>query len=297
LPAGGPRNPCGEAAGGTQASPLGLIAGAGSFPFLVAEGARREGRRVVIVGLRGFAEPGLRDLADAFYWSGVARLGSWKRIFARQGVGEAVMAGRVRKTDMYGRLRHLRYLPDWTSLKVWYRKARDKRNDSILAAVADELAAGGVTLIDSTRYCPQAIAQPGVLTAKGPSESQWRDIHFGWRIAKEMGRLDIGQSIAVKEQEVIAVEAVEGTDEMIRRAGHLCRQGGWTLVKVAKPNQDMRFDVPSVGPGTMENMHAARGAVLAVEAGKTLVLERERMLELAGKYGIGIVALAGEQPS
>ena len=132
-----------------------------------------------------------------------------------------------------------------------------------------------------------------MLTATRPSEAQWRDIHFGWRIAKEMGRLDIGQSIAVKEQEVIAVEAVEGTDEMIRRSGQLCRHGGWTLVKVAKPNQDMRFDVPSVGPATMENMHAARGTVLAIEAGKTLVLEREKMLDLAGKYGIVIVALAG----
>ncbi len=275
-------------------SPLGLIAGAGSFPFLVAEGAKREGRPVVIVGLRGFAEPGLRDLADAFYWSGVARLGGWKRIFAKEGVREAIMAGRVRKADMYGRLRLLRYLPDWTSLRVWYRKARDKRNDSILQAAADELAAGGVTLIDSTRYCPQAIAQAGVLTAHGPTEPQWRDIHFGWRIAKEMGRLDIGQSIAVKEQEVIAVEAVEGTDEMIRRAGHLCRQGGWTLIKAAKPNQDMRFDVPSIGPATLENMHAAHAAVLAIEAGKTLLLEREKTLDLAARYGIVIVALAGE---
>lgn len=273
---------------------LGLIAGAGSLPFLVAEGARRQGRRVVIVGLRGFADDALKDIADAFYWSGVARLGGWKRIFAREGIREAIMAGRVRKADMYGRLRLLRYLPDWTSLKVWYRKAKDKRNDSILQAAADELAAGGVTLIDSTRYCPEALAPQGTLTAKAPGERQWRDIRFGWKIAKEMGRLDIGQSIAVKEQEVIAVEAVEGTDEMIHRAGQLCRQGGWTLVKVAKPNQDMRFDVPAIGPDTMHNMHRAGAAVLAIEAGKTLVLERDRMLDLAGRYGIVIVAMADE---
>lgn len=275
-------------------NPLGLIAGAGSFPFQVAEGAHKQGRRVVIVALRGFADPGLKDLADAFYWSGVVRLGSWKRIFARERVSEAIMAGRVRKSDMYGRLRLLRYLPDLTSLKVWYRKAKDKRNDSILQAAADELAAGGVALIDSTRYCPQILAQAGVLTARTPSEQQWRDIHFGWRIAKEMGRLDIGQSIAVKEQEVIAVEAVEGTDQMILRAGQLCRQGGWTLVKVAKPDQDMRFDVPSIGPSTMQNMHASGGKVLAIEAGKTLVLEREKTLELAGKFDIVIVALPHE---
>ena len=276
---------------------LGLIAGAGSFPFQVAEGARKQGRRVVIVALRGFADPHLRDLADAFYWSGVARLGGWKRIFVKEGVHEAVMAGRVRKADMYGKLRLVRYLPDWTSLKVWYRKARDKRNDSILQAAAEELATAGVRLIDSTHYCPQILATPGVLTARGPTEQQWLDIHFGWRIAKEMGRLDIGQSISVKEQEIIAVEAVEGTDEMIRRTGVLCRQGGWTLVKVAKPGQDMRFDVPSIGPATMENMHAAGGTVLAIEAGKTLVLERDRTLDLAQRHGIVIVALPASQPS
>jgi DUF1009 family protein len=274
---------------------LGLIAGAGSFPFLVAEGARREGRRLVVIALRGFADPHLRDLADAFYWSGVARLGRWKRIFRREGVREAIMAGRVRKADMYGRLRLLRYLPDWTTLKVWYRKTRDKRNDSILRAASEELATAGVTLIDSTRYCRQAIAQPGVLTTRGPSEQQWRDVHFGWRIAKEMGRLDIGQSIAVKEQEVIAVEAVEGTDEMIRRAGGLCPQGGWTLVKVAKPDQDVRFDVPSVGPDTMHNMHASGATMLAIEAGKTLLLEQDEVLDLAARYGIVIVALTAEK--
>jgi UDP-2,3-diacylglucosamine hydrolase len=271
--------------------PLGLIAGAGSFPFQVAQGARQQGRRVVVVALRGFADAGLRDLADAFYWSGVARLGGWKRIFAREGVSEAIMAGRVRKADMYGRLRLLRYLPDWTSLRVWYRQATDKRNDSILQAAAAELATAGVRLIDSTHYCPKILATPGVLTARGPTEAQWRDIHFGWRIAKEMGRLDIGQSIAVKEQEIIAVEAVEGTDEMIRRSGSVCRQGAWTLVKVAKPAQDMRFDVPSVGPSTMENMHAHGAVVLAIEAGKTLLLEREQTLALAERYGIIIVAL------
>jgi DUF1009 family protein len=281
----------------TPAEPaLGLIAGAGSFPRLVAEGARREGRRLVVVALRGFADPHLRDLADAFYWSGVARLGGWKRIFAREGVHEAIMAGRVRKADMYGRLRLLRYLPDWTSIRVWYRQTKDKRNDSILQAAAQELAAAGVTLIDSTRYCPQALAQPGVLTARGPTEQQWRDVHFGWRIAKEMGRLDIGQSIAVKEQEVIAVEAVEGTDEMIRRAGGLCPQGGWTLVKVAKPDQDVRFDVPSVGPDTMRNMQAAGANLLAIEAGKTLLFEQDEVLDLAARYGIVIIALSGPTP-
>jgi len=276
---------------------LGLIAGAGRFPFLVAEGAKKAGRRLVIIGLRGFADPALRQLADKFYWAGVVRLGSWIRIFRREGVREAIMAGRVRKSDMFGRFRMLRYVPDLTSVKVWYRRAKDKRNDSLLTAVADELAAGGIELVDSTRYCRDALAPIGVLTKTGPTEDVWQDIHFGWRIAKEMGRLDIGQAVAVKEQEIIAVEAIEGTDEMIRRAGALCPSGGWTLVKVAKPRQDMRFDVPTVGPQTVENLKRHGAKALAVEAGKTLLLQREEMLAAAERYGIVVVALSDVPPS
>jgi len=285
-----PSNPNGNK---NKRDALGLIAGAGTFPRLVAAGARRSGKRLVVIGLRGFADPHLAAKADAFYLAGVVRLGRWIKILRREGVREAIMAGRVRKADMYGRFRLLRYLPDFTSIKVWYQRARDKRNDSLLQAAAQEMAAAGIDLIDSTRYCPEALAPAGVLTAKGPTEQQWEDVHFGWRIAKEMGRLDIGQAVAVKEKEVIAVEAIEGTDNMIRRAGQLCPAGRWTLVKVAKPDQDMRFDVPTIGPDTIENMHACGGTVLAIEAGRTLMLQRERTLALAGRYGIIVVALPG----
>jgi len=268
---------------------IGIIAGHGRFPFLVAEGARRAGHEVVVVGLRGLADPALRLLADRFYWSGVVRLGRWIRIFRRERVDRAIMAGSVRKREMYGRFRLLRYLPDWTTIRIWFFVAPDRRNDTLLRAAADEMQRKGVPLGNSVEYCPEHMAPEGQMTRRGPSPAQLRDIEFGWRIAKELGRLDIGQSVAVKEQEVIAVEAIEGTDDMIRRAGQLCRSGGWCLIKVAKPEQDMRFDVPTVGVHTIENLHTHGAAVLVVEAGKTLMVDRDQVLAAADRLGIVVV--------
>jgi len=268
---------------------IGIIAGHGRFPFLVAEGARRAGHEVVVVGLRGLADPALRSLADRFYWSGVVRLGRWIRIFRRERVDRAIMAGSVRKREMYGRFRLLRYLPDWTTIRIWFFVAPDRRNDTLLRAAADEMQRKGVPLGNSVEYCPEHMAPEGQMTRRGPSPAQLRDIEFGWRIAKELGRLDIGQSVAVKEQEVIAVEAIEGTDDMIRRAGQLCRSGGWCLIKVAKPEQDMRFDVPTVGVHTIENLHTHGAAVLVVEAGKTLMVDRDQVLAAADRLGIVVV--------
>lgn len=273
-------------------APLGLIAGAGELPKLIARGAKREGRRVCVVGLRGSAEPDLMDLADSFRWAGVARMGSWVRTLRRHGCREAVMAGRVRKARMFALPRWvqwLRYLPDWTSIRVWYFHARDKRNDSLLGAVADELARRGVTLIDSTRYCAEALAAEGVLGSVQPSAAALADVDFAWPLARRVAELDIGQAVAVKEREIIAVEAIEGTDRLIARAAELCPVGGWSLVKLAKPNQDMRFDVPTIGPLTIEHLHQAHAACLVIEAGKTLILERERTLALADRRRIAVV--------
>lgn len=276
----------------TTAAPLGLIAGEGEFPKLVARGARAAGRRVAIVGLRGSADPGLRELGDEFTWRGIARLGGWIRTLRRAGCREAIMAGRVRKAEMFAGPRWrqwLQYLPDPTSIRVWYFAARDKRNDTLLRAVADEMQRRGVKLIDSTAYCRDSLAAAGVLTPFDPPARVRDDAEFGWPLAKQIGALDIGQSLAVKEREVIAVEAIEGTDALIVRAGELCRQGGWTLIKVAKPDQDMRFDVPTIGPNTIEKLHAARAAGVVIEAGKTLILEREKTLELAARLRVAIV--------
>lgn len=271
---------------------LGLIAGAGDLPRLVALGARQAGLRLAIVGLRGWADPGLRELADHFAWRGVAQLGGWIRTLRAAGCREVIMVGRVRKADMFALPRWrqwLLYVPDWTSLRVWYFRAADKRNDSLLRAVADELQRNGITMIDSTRYCPEALAQPGVLTEFEPPARVRDDAEFAWPIARQIGALDIGQAVAVKEREILAVEAIEGTDALIERAGALCPAGGWTLVKLAKPNQDMRFDVPTIGPKTIENLHRARAAGLVVEAGKTLILERETTVALANRLRIALI--------
>jgi len=280
-------------------SPLGLIAGQGELPLLVARNARAAGRRVATVALRGNADPGLRELSDAFCWRGVAQLGRWIRALRAGGCGEVVMVGRVRKADMFAGprwLQWLRYLPDLTSIRVWYFHTRDKRNDTLLCAVADEMQRRGLTLIDSTEYCREALADEGFLTPGGPQPIDTAparvlaDAEFAWPILKQVAALDIGQSIAVKEKEIIAVEAIEGTDKLIARAGELCPQGGWTLVKVAKPDQDMRFDVPAIGPDTIENLHRARAAGLVIEAGKTIILERGRTLEIAKRHNVALLA-------
>jgi hypothetical protein len=278
-------------------TPLGLIAGEGEFPKLVARGARAAGRTVAVVALRGCTDPALRELADSFCWRGIVQLGRWIRALRRFGCREVIMAGRVRKAEMFAGprwLQWLQYLPDLTSIRVWYFRARDKRNDTLLGAVADEMERRGLTLIDSTKYCPEALAPVGVLTPFEPSRRVLDDADFAWPLARQIAALDIGQSLAVKEREVIAVEAIEGTDKLIERAGQLCPQGGWTLIKVAKPSQDPRFDIPTIGPQTIENLHKAHATGLVIEAGKTLILEREQVLALAAKYRIAVIGRAAE---
>jgi DUF1009 family protein len=267
-----------------------VIAGGGEMPRMVVAGAKRAGQRVVVIGLRGWAEPVLEEMADVFYWSGIPKLGRFIRLFRREKAYRLILAGSVKKSDMYGRFRILRHLPDLASIRLWFRRVPDKRTDSILRAVADMFAERGILMEPCVKYCMDAMAQEGVLTRAQPSAEQLKDIAFGWPIAKEMGRLDIGQSIAVKEQEIIAVEAIEGTDRMIERAGQLCRHGGWALIKVAKPSQDMRFDVPTVGPDTIENLKRWGARMLVIEAGMTFVVNQPRMLELAERYGIVMVA-------
>lgn len=270
---------------------LGMIAGAGRFPHMVLEGARRRGYHVTVIGLRGLADPALASAADAFRWAGLAKLGRWIRILKRAGARRVILAGSVKKTSMYGRFRLLRLLPDPTALRLWFFQIPDKRNDTVLAAVADEFARHDIIMEDCTRYTTEHLAPAGTLSHNQPTAAQRKDVDFGWRIAKEMGRLDIGQSIAVKETEVIAVEAIEGTDRMIERAGALCPQGGWTLVKVAKPDQDLRFDVPTVGPETIAKLRAHGARMLVIEAARTMIIEREKMLADADAAGIVVLAV------
>lgn len=275
-----------------QPATLAIIAGNGKFPFLVAAGARKAGLKVFVIGLSGLADPALAKVADEFRWSGLARLGTWIRLLRRRRISRVILAGSVRKRDMYARFRLLKLIPDLTTLWVWFFKLKDKRNDAVLRAVADAFASYGINMEPCTNYCPEDMAPEGVLTRRQPTPDQLRDATFGWHIAREMGRLDIGQSVAVKETEVIAVEAIEGTDRMIERAGELCPRGGWALIKVAKPNQDMRFDVPTVGPDTIVNLKKAGGAMLVVEAGMTLIVDRVAMIQAADAAGIVVMGMS-----
>jgi UDP-2,3-diacylglucosamine hydrolase len=278
-------------------TPLGLIAGEGVFPVLVARGAKAAGRKVVCVGFAGNAWPQLQQECDEFHWVGVSRIGSWVRRLRAAGCDEAIMVGRVQKTRLYTPLVLLRYIPDLRTARMWLSHFRhDKRPNAILLAVIDELGSSGIKLIDSTRYCPDQLVTAGVMTQRQPTEKQWNDIRMGWEISQQISRMDIGQSIAVMDSEVIAVEALEGTNAMIERAGALCRIGGWTLIKVANKNQDMRADVPTVGTVTIEKLAAARAACVVLEAGKTVMLERQKVLEMADRYKIAIVGYEGAPP-
>lgn len=270
---------------------LGLIAGSGRLPFMVADGARRAGLKVVCVGLAGSVSSELASHVDTFYPVAIARPGSWIRKLARHSVTDTIMVGRVDKTGIYTPWRILRYLPDWRSIRIWYWRLRklDKQNDTLLNAIADELASGGIILKDSTSYCKEHLAVRGPMGSQKPGTSVEADIEFGFSIAKKLGELDIGQAIAIREREIIALEAIEGTAEMIKRAGKLCRKGGWTLIKVAKPDQDLRFDVPCVGPDTVKDLADNGGACIVVEAGKTIIIDKPETIALADKLGITIL--------
>jgi UDP-2,3-diacylglucosamine hydrolase len=273
-------------------SPIGLLAGSGRFPVVFAEKARRLGIPVVCVGIRHEASSELAQLVHRFYWAGVARLGRMIRCFKAEGVERATMAGKVAKTVMHTRWRYFRLWPDWRTIRFWYtRKRRDNRDDQLLLGIIDEFAADGITFESALDLCPELLMQPGVQTRRHPTAAEQADITFGWELAKEMGRLDVGQSVAVKERAVLAVEAIEGTDRAIARAGDLCPAGEFVVVKVAKPQQDMRFDVPTIGCSTIETLHRAGGRVLAVEAGKTILIDEEQTLALANRYGITVIAL------
>ena len=274
---------------------LGLIAGSGEFPLLVIRGAKRAGLQVVCLGFRGLASAQLAKEADKFIWVGLARIGEWIRVLKREGIRRVIICGGVKKGEMYQPFRWLRYLPDWRMARIWYRRSKDRRTDSLLLALVDELAEEGITMENSVQFCQEDLADVGLLGSRKPNEKQAQDIAFGWKIAKALGGLDIGQSVCVRELEVIAVEAIEGTDQAILRAGELCKVGGFTVVKVAKPKQDMRFDVPTIGPKTLEVMHQAGAAVLAIEACKTLIINREQVCRLAGKYGLVVVGMADGQ--
>jgi hypothetical protein len=267
---------------------LGLIAGQGRLPFLVAAGAKKAGLKVICVGLADNVEKSLADEVDVFYKVALARPGSWIRKLKRHSVTNTIMVGRVAKSQLFTPARILHYLPDWRAFRIYYwrLRGRSKLTDSVLHAIADELASGGIYLEKSTMYCEEHLATEGLMTRRRPSTTVQNDIAFGWELVRKLAELDIGQAIAVKEREVIAVEAIEGTAEMIKRAGRFCKAGGWTLVKASRPGQDMRFDVPCVGPETIKSLAENGGKGLVVEAGKTIIIDKPETVEMANQLGI-----------
>ncbi len=275
---------------------LGLLAGAGDFPIQFARAARNAGHYVYGLGVAGMASEELFDACDRFRFAPLARFGKAIRLFRRASVNRIIMAGKIEKTVLFHPFRWLRLMPDWRTVHMWLRYAREnKKDDTLLLAVIREFERDGLVFDSALRFCPELLVKHGFLTSRKPSAAQWKDIKFGWELAREMGRLDIGQTVVVNDTAVIAVEAIEGTDRCIRRAGELCRRGGFTVVKVAKPNQDMRFDVPTIGVETIKSMHEAGGRVLAIEAGLTIILDPKEVAQVADRLGIAVVAVNTEE--
>lgn len=267
--------------------PLGLLAGSGRFPFLVAEEARKAGRPVVAVAFIEHADPALEKVVDSIHWAYIGQMNKWIKIFKEAGVSDVVMAGLVRHSNMFENFQKFR--PDVRLLKLFW-KLKDRRADGILGAVGDELAKDGLHLQPSIMHLTHCLAPLGPLTKRKPTADEKADIEFGLKIAKAIAGQDIGQTVCVKGKAVVAVEAMEGTDRCIRRAGEISK-GNFVIVKVAKPKQDLRFDVPVIGLNTLETFAEAGGGVLAVEAGKTLVLDKEKLYAWADHRKIAIVGV------
>jgi DUF1009 family protein len=243
------------------------------------------------------ADPALRSICDDFQWIGWGSLGKAIKFFRRCGIQRATMAGKFHKVVIYQPGVWRRHLPDWKFIKTFYHyfitHQRDRKDDTLLGALADAFAAEGIIFQPATEFAPDLLVKPGPIAGRPPSAAQQKDIDFGWDIAKQLGRLDIGQSVCVKDRAVLAVEAIEGTDACILRAGQLCKKGGFTVVKVAKPQQDMRFDVPTVGVRTLRTMVAAGARLLAVEGGRTILLDGDEFRQFAAHHKLTVIALPG----
>ncbi|MFA6185745.1 MAG: UDP-2,3-diacylglucosamine diphosphatase LpxI [Phycisphaerae bacterium] len=272
---------------------IGLIAGGGRLPIIIAQGAKAAGFKIVCAGLGDNPEPELKTLVDFYTTVPLARPGAWIRKLKKYNAVNAIMVGKVHKEKLFTPWRILKYLPDWRAIRIYYwrLKRKNKTDQTILQAIADELASGGVILQDSTKFCTEHLADKGVMTKTQPGSEIQQDIDYGWPLAKSIAQTGIGQAIAVREKTVIAVEAVEGTGKMIERCGQFCKKGGWTLLKVSKTDHDMRFDVPCVGIDTVRSISENRGKCLVVEAGKTIIIDKPQAIALANQLGIAIVGL------
>jgi len=268
--------------------PIGLIAGGGQFPLLFARAARKRGRAVVAAAHVNESDPSLASEVDHLCWVKLGQLGKIINHFKKNGVTEAVFAGAITKTRIFKDV-----LPDFKGLSLW-NKIDARQDDAILRAVAQTLEQEGIRVLASTIYLEHLLFPAGVLTRKKPSAGEVEDIRFGWNIAREIGRLDIGQCVVVRDRTVLAVEAIEGTDAAIRRGGKLADRGA-VVVKLKKPGQDFRFDLPATGSATIATLAEVGGRVLAVEAGQSLLFDREAMILAADQAGISVVGVREEE--
>ena len=264
---------------------IGIIAGGGQFPLLFIEAAHKAGRRVVVVAHKGETDEGVAKAADAVCWVKLGQLGKLISFFKKEGAGETVFLGTITKTQIFRDI-----LPDLKGISLWNKIDR-KQDDAILRAIANTLEDEGIRVLESTLYLRHLLFPSGVLTRKKPNKKQRRDIEFGWQNARAIGKLDIGQCVVIRDCSVLAVEAIEGTDATILRGGALAKEKS-VVVKVRKPGQDFRFDLPATGLTTIRSLQSVKGAVLAVEAGQSLLFDRELMIEEANKAGIVVVGVS-----
>ena len=247
------------------------------------------------VALKDHADPALEKICDTLQWTGVAQIGHAIRFFKRNEVRHAVMAGKVFKLKLFQPKASVKLLPDWRTVRIFWSHfiaaKKDRRDDTLLLAVVHAFEEDGIAMRPATDFVPELLVKFGKLTRVGPTRAQQKDIEFGWHLAKEMGRLDVGQCVVVKDRACLAVEAIEGTDECIRRAGKLCPAGGFTVVKLAKPQQDMRFDVPTIGLGTLETMVAAGAKMLVVETAKTILVDQDEFIAFADRHKLIVVSI------
>jgi DUF1009 family protein len=262
---------------------FGLIAGNGEFPFLVVDGAKRSGERLVVAAIKEETDPSIEEVADKVLWVGIGQLGKMISFFKEEGVDKVVMAGQVKHVQIFSGA-----IPDMRMFKMLWRLPK-RNTDTLIGGIAEEMSRDGIELIDSTYFIKDLLPEEGVLTKRQPDDSELDNIGYGLGIASEIARLDLGQTIVVRAKACVAIEAMEGTDATIRRAGELAN-GKLTVVKVAKPDQDMRFDVPVVGLPTIETMIEAGATCLSITAGKTLMFNKKEMLDLAERNKISIVA-------
>ncbi|MBN2371658.1 MAG: UDP-2,3-diacylglucosamine diphosphatase LpxI [Vicinamibacteria bacterium] len=268
-------------------APVGLIAGNGRFPMLVARAARRGGRRIVAVAVREETSEDITGEVDEVHWMSLGQLGRCIETFKKSGVHEAVMAGQVKHRQLFSGI-----VPDLKLMRVIAGLAL-KNTDSLLGGVAEAFEGEGIRLLSSVAFLEDQLARPGAMTRRPPSSEERKDIRYGRQIARSLAGLDLGQSVAVKSQAAVALEAMEGTDEMIRRAGRIAGPGV-TVVKVAKPKQDLRFDVPVVGPGTLDAMSEVGARALAIDPHRTLLIDKDEFLALADRRKIAVWGLTEE---